>query len=81
MSLHQTLVDVALGRVPAELVIQGGTLVNTGTAELLPGWGVAVHGGRIAAVGDVRRCIGPATPACMWRPASSTRTTTLKAPA
>lgn len=61
MNAFQHLVDVALGRSPADLVIQGGTLVNTFTAELLPGWGVAVSGGRIAAVGDVARCVGPAT--------------------
>jgi len=61
MNLFQTLVDVALGRTPADMVIVGGTLVNTFTAELLPGWGVAVSGGRIAAIGDVSRCIGPST--------------------
>lgn len=61
MNPYQKLVDVALGRTPADLVIQGGTLVNTFTAELLPGWGVAVSDGRIAAIGDVSRCIGPET--------------------
>lgn len=61
MNLYQRLVDVALGRTPADLVITGGTLVNTFTAELLPGWGVAVKEGRVAAIGDVTRCIGPDT--------------------
>lgn len=61
MNPYQLLVDVALGRRPADLVIQNGTLVNTFTAELLPGWSVAVAGGRIAAIGDVTRCIGPET--------------------
>jgi adenine deaminase len=61
LDLYQDLVDVALGRLPADLVITGGTLINTFTAELLPGWGVAVKRGRIAAIGDVGRCIGPDT--------------------
>lgn len=60
-NVFQHLVDVALGRTPAELVIRGGTLVNTFTAELLPGWDVAISRGRIAAIGDVSRCIGPDT--------------------
>jgi adenine deaminase len=58
---RRRLIDVALGREPADRVIVGGTLVNTFTAELLPGWGVAVAGDRIAAVGDVSHCIGQGT--------------------
>jgi adenine deaminase len=52
---------VALGREPADRVIVNGTLLNTLTGELLPQWGVAVSGDRIAAIGDVRRHVGPAT--------------------
>jgi adenine deaminase len=55
------LMRVALGREPADRVIVNGTLLNTLTGELLPGWGVAVSGDRIAAIGDVRRHVGPAT--------------------
>ncbi|MBL8143996.1 MAG: adenine deaminase [Acidobacteria bacterium] len=55
------LMGVALGREPADVVIDGGTMLDTVTGELLPGWGVAIAGDRIAAVGDVRRHIGPAT--------------------
>ncbi len=52
---------VALGQQPADLTIEGGTLLDTITGELLPGWGVAIAGDRIAAVGDVGRHAGPAT--------------------
>ena len=52
---------VALAQEPADLVITGGTLLDTITGELLPGWGVAVAGDRIAAVGDVERHAGPST--------------------
>lgn len=55
------LMRVALGQEPADMVIEGGTLLDTATGELLPGWGVAVSGDRIAAVGDVARHAGPAT--------------------
>ncbi len=55
------LMRVALGQEPADLVIEGGALLDTVTGELLPGWGVAIAGDRIAAVGDVRRHAGPAT--------------------
>jgi len=37
-------------------------LANVFTGELLDGWGVAVAGSRIAAVGpDADSCIGPST--------------------
>src|SRR5262249_4731945 len=52
---------VALGRKPADLVILNGTLLNTFTAEFQPGISIAISGSRIAAIGDVRRCIGPQT--------------------
>ena len=54
--------DVALGRAPADLVIRGGTVLNVFTAELLPGWDVAVAEGRIAYVGpDAGHTVGNAT--------------------
>ena len=55
------LMRVALGQEPADQVITGGTLLDTVTGELLPGWGVAMAGDRIAAVGDVTRHAGPRT--------------------
>ncbi|MDR1825775.1 MAG: amidohydrolase family protein [Bifidobacteriaceae bacterium] len=51
---------VALGEEPADLVVQGGTLVNVYTLETYPG-GVAVADGRIVAVGEVGYAIGPST--------------------
>ena len=38
------LMRVSLGREPADAVIVNGTLLNTLTSELLPGWGVAIAG-------------------------------------
>jgi adenine deaminase len=55
------LMRVALAQEPADVVISGGTLLDTITSELLPGWGVAIAGDRIAAVGDVTRHAGPKT--------------------
>jgi adenine deaminase len=49
-----------MGRAPADLVVQHGTLVNVATAELYPA-DVAVKGERIAAVGDVAYTVGPET--------------------
>ncbi|MEM6594701.1 MAG: adenine deaminase [Pseudomonadota bacterium] len=57
-----TLVAVAAGRAPAEMVIRGGKLVNVHTRELLVGWQVAIAEGRFAYVGpDASHCIGPET--------------------
>ena len=52
------LVDVAMGRRPADKILQGGKLVNVITEEIYPA-DIAVKGDRIAAVGDVKRCKGP----------------------
>ncbi len=57
----RTLADTAMGRVAADLVIQGGSLVNVHTAEILPGMDVAVKSGRVAMVGQVDHTIGEAT--------------------
>ena len=54
------LVDVALGRSPADLVIRGGSLVNVFTEEIYPA-DIAVSGSKIAAVGDVSGQAGPDT--------------------
>jgi adenine deaminase len=55
------LVDVALGRKPADVVIKGGHLVNVDTAEIEDGIDVALKGRRIALVGDGARCVGKNT--------------------
>ncbi len=56
------LVDVAMGRRPADLVIRGGTWVNVHTRELIADTDVAVVAGRIAYCGpDAAYCIGPQT--------------------
>ncbi len=48
----RTLVDVAMGRVPANMVIQNGRWVNVHSGEILPHTDVAIVDGRIAFVGQ-----------------------------
>ena len=56
------LAQVALGREPADLVIDNARLVNVYTGEVLEDQSVAVKGTRIAYVGsDVEEGIGPKT--------------------
>jgi adenine deaminase len=56
------LVDVAMGRKPATLVIRNGKWVCVQTGEVLPGTDIAVSGERIAYVGpDASHAIGPKT--------------------
>ena len=57
---RRELIDVAMGRSQADLVVEGGTLVNVNTAELYQA-DVAVKGDRIAAVGDVSYAKGSET--------------------
>lgn len=45
------LVDVAMGRKAADLVIRNGRWVNVHSGEIIPGTDVAVAGGRVAYVG------------------------------
>lgn len=59
--VSQHLVDVAMGRAYADLVIRGASLVNVHTAEIIPGTDVAAARGRIALVGDAGHTIGPNT--------------------
>ena len=61
MRARLRLMRVALGQEPADLVISDGTFLDTLTGELLPGWGVAISGDRIAAVGTVERHVGART--------------------
>jgi adenine deaminase len=46
------LVDVAMGRRPADLVIQNGRWVNVHSGEIIANTDVAICGSRIAYVGD-----------------------------
>ncbi len=55
------LVDTAMGRKKADLVLRGGNLVNVFAGEVLEGLDVAVSGDRIALVGDASRAVGPET--------------------
>ncbi len=56
------LIDVAMGRSPADLVIRDGRWVNVHSGEIIAGTDIAVAVGRIAYVGpDARHAIGPET--------------------
>ena len=58
----QTLIQVALGAAPADLVVLDADLVNVYTGEIQKRMGAAVKGPWIARVAeDVRDAIGPAT--------------------
>jgi len=60
-SLHKRI-DVALGRVPADLVVTNGTLLNVYTGELLEGWSVSIAGRFVAAIGpDLQAHVGSNT--------------------
>ncbi|RME08796.1 MAG: adenine deaminase [Anaerolineae bacterium] len=62
VSLTRTLVDVAMGRVPADLVIRDGQWVCVQSGEIIPHTDIAVKDGRIAFVGeDASHCVGPET--------------------
>ncbi|MFK0274339.1 adenine deaminase [Ensifer sp. NPDC090286] len=56
------LVDVAMGRKPADLVIRNGKWVNVYSGEIIPGTDIAVKAGRFAYVGpDASHTIGDDT--------------------
>src|SRR5436309_2836823 len=55
------LTAVCMGRVPADLVIRNGRLVNVHTREVLDGTDVAITHGRVAMFGDVSHTVGPDT--------------------
>jgi adenine deaminase len=54
------LINVALGKEPADLVLSGGNIVCVDTREIYSA-DVAVKGNRIALVGDASHTIGPKT--------------------
>ena len=58
----QALVDVAMGRRPADLIIRDGRWVNVHSGEVIPETDVAILGSRIAYVGpDAGHAIGERT--------------------
>ena len=60
-SAHR-LVDVAMGRQPADTVIRQGRWVNVHSGEIIPGIDIAIADGRFAYVGaDASHAIGAAT--------------------
>lgn len=62
METTRNLAAVAMGRQPADLVIQAGTWVSVQTGELLPNSDIAISGERIAFVGpDASHTIGDGT--------------------
>ena len=50
--VSKSLVDVAMGRIPADLVIRNGRWVCVQSGEIIPGTDIAIIGERIAYVGD-----------------------------
>ena len=50
--LSQTLVNVAMGRIPADLVIKNGQWVCVQTGEIIPAMDIAIVEGHIAYVGE-----------------------------
>ena len=62
LKLRRSLVDVAMGRQAADLVVRDGRWVCVQTGEVLPHTDVAVKDGHFAYVGpDARHCIRPGT--------------------
>jgi adenine deaminase len=60
--LTRVLVDVAMGRLPADLVIRDGQWVSVQSGEIIPGSDVAIKDGHIAYVGeDASHTIGKKT--------------------
>lgn len=58
--MDMKLLAVAGGKIPADIVVKGGKLVNVYTKDIYEG-GVAISGDKIAAVGDVDYAIGENT--------------------
>lgn len=62
VDIRQTLIAVAMGRAPADLIIRNGRWVAVQTGEVLPNTDIAIARGRIAYIGpDASHCIGPGT--------------------
>lgn len=62
VQLTRSLVDVAMGRKPADVVIKNGQWVCVQSGEIIPGTAVAIKAGHIAFVGsDASHAIGART--------------------
>ncbi len=62
VNLTRNLVDVAMGRKPADMVIRNGRWVNVQSGEILPNTDIAISNERIAFVGvDASHTIGENT--------------------
>lgn len=60
--LTRRLVDIAMGRLPADLVIRNGRWVCVQSGEIIPNTDIAISGERIAYIGtDASHAIGPQT--------------------
>ncbi len=60
--LTRALVNVAMGRVPADLVIRNGQWVSVQSGEIIPKADIAISGGRVAYVGeDASHTVGKKT--------------------
>src|SRR5512142_2634241 len=60
--LTRSLVDVAMGRLPADLVIRNGSWVSGQSGAIIPGTDIAIKDGHIAYVGEnARHTIGRKT--------------------
>ena len=60
--LTRALVDVAMGRLAADLVVQNGNWVSVQSGEIIPGSDIAIKDGHIAYVGeDASHTIGKKT--------------------
>lgn len=51
-SISRSLVDVAMGRTPADLIIRGARLISIQSGEIIEGMSVAIKGERIAFLGE-----------------------------
>ncbi|MEL6505305.1 MAG: adenine deaminase [Pseudomonadota bacterium] len=61
-AMASQLVDVAMGRSPADTVVRGGRWVNVYSGEIIENTDLAILGGRFAWCGpDASHCIGPNT--------------------
>src|SRR5574341_2136646 len=61
-TLRKNLVDVAMGRKPADLVVRNGQWVSVQSGEIIPETDVAIKDGHVAFVGlDAKHTIGKGT--------------------
>src|SRR5687767_13143236 len=62
VSYRKALVDVAMGRKPADLLIRNGLWVSVQSGEILPATEIAIKDGRIAFIGqDASHTVGKRT--------------------